>query len=442
MKGLILEVEELRLEATKVDADGKDIARFERRRAALLKRARRIKVDMDGSLKRFSTRIGKETAIAGAAVPLKVMQRRREFCDGALLCQSGKVNAEGLSSGTVGRNVSASQHWGFICVFCNLEVGNYSAVRLSSHGEALESQNQLAACHIVACASLSNRRAFYKCLACYQDYKDVDFPSALDLEKHMLEHPGYSFVRNERGVAEAMKKRINDLVLDPTIVASKMAEEDDDGLAEITSDGGQFSSDHSGRVLPEKPQQLAEGRMHVQQVVTNIHTRSGQPDWGETPSDEEKESPTVSPVEPPADIFRRDNLFELHVSTHDSRDTPDLQAPLELPAMPISSTSGFQTRHELREEMTERARFRGRPALQPVEVPAHVPERPRSAEGQSRSAPPPTLISFGAVPPVPTTEPPPLPYGAPSDASQESYSGLHRGARILDRSRRVLRKPL
>ncbi|KAK4095863.1 hypothetical protein N658DRAFT_81720 [Parathielavia hyrcaniae] len=73
----------------------------------------------------------------------------------------------------------------------------------------------LAASHVVACASFSDRRAYYKCLTCYATHKDVNFPSASALEKHMERHPGYSFVRNEPAVIKATQEQIQLHVLVP-----------------------------------------------------------------------------------------------------------------------------------------------------------------------------------------------------------------------------------
>ncbi len=69
----------------------------------------------------------------------------------------------------------------------------------------------------MACASFTDRRAYYKCLACCENRKDVNFSSAPALEKHMETHPGYSLVKKtaEAEIVKATQNSIRRYVLEP-----------------------------------------------------------------------------------------------------------------------------------------------------------------------------------------------------------------------------------
>ncbi|EPE26723.1 hypothetical protein GLAREA_02637 [Glarea lozoyensis ATCC 20868] len=113
--------------------------------------------------------------------PLKALARPRAFCYGALLLQNNSAFTGAELA------VDASMFLlGFTCKYCNLEVGDY---RMSETGKTLLSTRVLARSHITSCASLMDRRAFYKCLACFAKHGDVDFGSAEALEKHLETHP-------------------------------------------------------------------------------------------------------------------------------------------------------------------------------------------------------------------------------------------------------------
>ncbi|KAH8883301.1 hypothetical protein GQ53DRAFT_846975 [Thozetella sp. PMI_491] len=119
------------------------------------------------------------------------------------------------------------KRWGFVCAYCFLEVGDYSAVRFSHRGEPVVYSDMLAASHVMACPSFQDRRAYYKCLACYENHQDLDFPSASAFEKHMQTHPGYSFVKNESEVSEATRNKIEYYVLKPELEELMAAAADD-----------------------------------------------------------------------------------------------------------------------------------------------------------------------------------------------------------------------
>ncbi|KAH7010578.1 uncharacterized protein B0I36DRAFT_356508 [Microdochium trichocladiopsis] len=210
LNALLFELETLKADAPKVEADGKDAEKVERRREALLKRANLLKADIEDALREFSNRAGTTARVDAPEPPLKASEPSREFCYGALLCQCGRTDAEGLSIYAV--DDASNPQWGFTCMYCYLEVGSYRAIRFSSRGQALVSSGLLAASHLAACRSFHDRRAFYKCLACYQNYENVDFSSAVAFEMHMREHPGFSFIRNEEEVAQATREKIREFV--------------------------------------------------------------------------------------------------------------------------------------------------------------------------------------------------------------------------------------
>ena len=176
--------------------------------------ADRLRHDIEKALAEFTKRID-ATGAGDALIPLPV-ERRLEFCYGAILCQSGMATASKLVV-RGGAGDKTRERWAFVCEHCYLEVGDYSAVRFAHDGEPVVYSEMLAACHVMACASFTNRRAYYKCLACYENRKDVNFSSATALEKHMETHPGYSLVRKaaEAEVVKATKNSIRRYVLEP-----------------------------------------------------------------------------------------------------------------------------------------------------------------------------------------------------------------------------------
>ncbi|KAK0747206.1 hypothetical protein B0T18DRAFT_413310 [Schizothecium vesticola] len=158
-------------------------------------------------------------------------RRPLEFCYGALLCQSGKAKARDLSV-----TVKDDKTLGFVCGYCFLEVADYNAVRFSTNGQPVVYADLMAASHVVACASFADRRAHYKCLACFDNYLDVDLPSASALEKHMEQHPGFSFVKNESKVVQATNEKIRYWVLQPSIELQPFVDSGNGNTPETPSD--------------------------------------------------------------------------------------------------------------------------------------------------------------------------------------------------------------
>lgn len=138
------------------------------------------------ALKRFSERATPIKLLEGLRTkpnlePLATLTRPRAFCYGALLLQSDN-SLDGAALATD----PTLYCLGFTCKFCNLEIGDY---RMSKSGKTLISTRILARSHVTSCGSFLDRRAFYKCLACYAKHGDVDFGSAEALERHLEKHP-------------------------------------------------------------------------------------------------------------------------------------------------------------------------------------------------------------------------------------------------------------
>ncbi|KAK4096838.1 hypothetical protein N658DRAFT_562189 [Parathielavia hyrcaniae] len=155
-----------------------------------------LKSNIEEVLIRFTQRVdptpntnSEEASVHPSARPLR-------FCQGAVLCQSGKVETHALSVD------DKPSRWGFVCRYCFLEVADYTADRLSHDGNPVLYRDLLAASLVVACASLSDRRAYYKCLACYATHK-------------MSTSPRPRSVRNESAVMKATQEEIQLQVLVP-----------------------------------------------------------------------------------------------------------------------------------------------------------------------------------------------------------------------------------
>jgi hypothetical protein len=137
----------------------------------------------------------------------------REFCYGAKLLQLGEKSDSYVDA--LAAAAPSKSGWGYICKFCRLEVGYYPAVRLTVDGKALESSKLLTASHLVACKSLLDHRAFYRCLACFKRNKIIEFPSAMAFEKHMEQHFGFTLLQKseEDRLAERVKAKENDMMV-------------------------------------------------------------------------------------------------------------------------------------------------------------------------------------------------------------------------------------
>lgn len=161
-------------------------------RAKQNERAEALRSQVQKALKKFKERLANKKAIAPSSdIDLKSGPNHRRFCYGAILCQNGKAKAASLSLAI--DEEPENPRWGFICQHCNLEVGDYKALRMKADGTVLEISDLLAASHLMAC-DLKDMRAFYRCLACHLDQRKVDFATATELEKHMDEHADFSFL--------------------------------------------------------------------------------------------------------------------------------------------------------------------------------------------------------------------------------------------------------
>jgi hypothetical protein len=215
---------------------GRSSGDVEKGRKELQDRADTLKDEIEGALMQFTNRIASTNSLEWNEAPASLSDRPLHFCQGAILCQSGKADARKLS---VPGPKDSPQRWGFVCTYCFLEVADYSAVRFSRTGEPVVHSDMLAASHVMACASFNNRRAYYKCLACYENHEDVDFSSAQAFEKHMQSHPGYSFIKNEAEAFEETRKNIRYYVLEPKPETLSVYDADDDADGNYDEPGSQ-----------------------------------------------------------------------------------------------------------------------------------------------------------------------------------------------------------
>ncbi|RYP48609.1 hypothetical protein DL768_005529 [Monosporascus sp. mg162] len=271
LKTLVTELNELKNEVS----SGHTTEDIDKRWRKLSDQANCLKEEVEGVLTQFTHRIGPSTELHEA--PDILPGRPLKFCYGAILCQSGEADARKLSVSGVN---DSPQRWGFICTYCFLEVADYAAVRFSNRGEPVVYSDMLAASHVIACASFKDRRAYYKCLACYENHKDLDFPSASTFERHMQNHPDYSFIKNERGVSEETRKKIEYYVLEPKPEVLSVNEDggNADGNFEKSTSGEKVkdsnisrissSPDISARDLVEKP---VEAAAHGQSLHVNTN---------------------------------------------------------------------------------------------------------------------------------------------------------------------------
>lgn len=110
------------------------------------------------------------------------------YCKSALLLQESKA---GIYS--VLKRQNSDQH--FICTHCYLEISDFQSN--ASNYEA-EDWSLLASCHVLACSSLKDRRAAYRCFACFARGHDVIEPSAAAIRAH-LDACEFRKIRNVQG---------------------------------------------------------------------------------------------------------------------------------------------------------------------------------------------------------------------------------------------------
>ncbi|KAF5012823.1 hypothetical protein FDECE_1112 [Fusarium decemcellulare] len=167
-------------------------------------RAMELKKRLQKAVDDFRSRLRKKKLNKVTAAPAP---SGTKFCYGATLCQNGKATAASLAISNTSN--FEKPEWGFICQYCNLEVGDYKTILLSSTGTALETSDLMASCHVMACDG-QNLRAYYKCLVCYLDRKDNAFSTASDLEAHMMEHPALPLVL-ERPISASARAAQRDI---------------------------------------------------------------------------------------------------------------------------------------------------------------------------------------------------------------------------------------
>jgi hypothetical protein len=118
------------------------------------------------------------------------------YCKSALLLQESKVDIY-----SVLKRQNSDQH--FICTHCYLEISDFQSN--ASNYEA-EDWSLLASCHVLACSSLKDRRAAYRCFACFARGHDVVEPSAAAIRAH-LDACEFRKIRNAQGKKNMGKAR-------------------------------------------------------------------------------------------------------------------------------------------------------------------------------------------------------------------------------------------
>ncbi|KAF4452851.1 hypothetical protein FALBO_16101 [Fusarium albosuccineum] len=204
-----------------------------------------------------------------------------KFCYGAILCQNGKATAASLAVSTT--DIFEKPEWGFICQYCNLEVGDYKTILLSSAGTALETSDLLASCHVMACDG-QNLRAYYKCLVCYLDRTDNAFSTASALETHMMEHPVLPLVL-ERPISASARAAQRDI--------EKFLEHEIPKTALPDNDANDSTS------LPLNPEKNASSGMANDDGVSPADSPTGSPLKSHAPSITDSNGIWAAPFERP-----------------------------------------------------------------------------------------------------------------------------------------------
>lgn len=264
------------------DVEQKTIKRFAKHTA-------NVRIRVENAWQEFFTRLVEagekttpETTANGALKQPAYPASPRRFCYGAALQQSGRRGDVYSTPSPTG--------WGYICKYCKLEVGNYPAVRLSEK-EVLESHTLLTASHLVACRSLEDRKAFYRCLPCYQNRTLVDLSSATALEEHMIEHPEYALKSAEDELTIEVGKRTDRfLPINGTECIKGGVDEKDVDISSEDSGGSDNDDDES--VISREDSSLLSEKVGVNNPPHPTIILSS------LPSTEEFDSPP-SPIEKP-----------------------------------------------------------------------------------------------------------------------------------------------
>jgi hypothetical protein len=118
------------------------------------------------------------------------------YCKSALLLQESKADIY-----SVLKRQNSDQH--FICTHCYLEISDF---RSNAPNYKAEDWSLLASCHVLACSSLKDRRAAYRCFACFARGHDVIEPSAAAIRVH-LDTCEFRKMRNAQGKKNLGKAR-------------------------------------------------------------------------------------------------------------------------------------------------------------------------------------------------------------------------------------------
>jgi hypothetical protein len=97
------------------------------------------------------------------------------YCKSALLLQESRADLY-----SVLKKQSSEQH--FICKHCYLEISDFQS---NASNYAAEDWSLLASCHVLACSSLKDRRAAYRCFACFAHGYNAIEPSAAAIREHL-----------------------------------------------------------------------------------------------------------------------------------------------------------------------------------------------------------------------------------------------------------------
>ncbi|KAF5639237.1 hypothetical protein F52700_4089 [Fusarium sp. NRRL 52700] len=258
-----------------------------------------------------------------------------KFCYGAILCQSGRATAASLAAPYTG--AWKKPEWGFICQYCNLEVGDYKSILLSKTGKALETSGLLASCHVMACDE-RELRAYYKCLVCYLHKRDVALATASAFETHLSQHPILPQVL-ERPTSASLREAQRDIdkcleAEDP--IATVRTEPNVDGK---TSNGPSLDTSYESWTAPKDDRNdevfISPAESPIDSALDSRSKNEQQfmSPWATPrPPPSLSHTPTLVSHSEPDDIS---NTPELDMAL--KRDTPESHPPVELPGDDLSN---------------------------------------------------------------------------------------------------------
>lgn len=97
------------------------------------------------------------------------------YCKAALILQQSQTDVY-----SVLERQSSEQH--FVCKYCYLEISDF---QFNASKYTTEDWSLLASCHILACPSFHDRRAAYRCFACFAHGENMIEPSAAVMRQHL-----------------------------------------------------------------------------------------------------------------------------------------------------------------------------------------------------------------------------------------------------------------